>query len=66
MCIRLCAFMFQFQRHFWEIRGFEEETSLEMLGACSCVDSLLSTSSLLRAGVGYTEYQPANGERLSM
>lgn len=62
---RLLGF-FQFQRSFWEIRGFEEETSMEVLGACSCVDDLLSTSTLLRAGAGYTEYLPADGDRLSM
>lgn len=59
-------FTFQFQRNFWEIRGFEEETSLDILGVCGCVDDPMSASVLLRAGVGYTEYQPANGERFSM
>lgn len=36
-----------------------------MLGACSSVGDLMSTGVLLRAGADYTEYQPANGERLS-
>lgn len=58
----------QFTRSFWELRGFEEETSLEMQSVCGYVDDLIGggASTLLRAGPGYTEYQPANGERLSM
>eukprot|EP00903_Cladosiphon_okamuranus_P007930 g7655.t1 len=64
--IELYASCGMWQRSFWEIRGFEEETNVEMLGACSCVDDLMTTSVLLRAGAGYTEYQPANGERLSI
>ncbi|CBJ48670.1 hypothetical protein Esi_0046_0035 [Ectocarpus siliculosus] len=57
-------------RSFWELRGFEEETSPEVLRACSLdLDDGFKTgaaTTLLRAGAAYTEYQPANDERLSM
>ncbi|CAM9142941.1 unnamed protein product [Ectocarpus sp. 13 AM-2016] len=57
-------------RSFWELRGFEEETSPEVLRACSLdLDDGFNTgasTTLLRAGAAYTEYQPANDERLSM
>ncbi|CAM9609164.1 unnamed protein product [Ectocarpus sp. 4 AP-2014] len=57
-------------RSFWELRGFEEETSPEVLRACNLdLDDGFNTGSsttLLRAGAAYTEYQPANDERLSM
>lgn len=56
----------QFSRTFWELRGFEEETVLEMISVCNRVDEFTDCTMLLRAGRGYAEYQPGNGERLSM
>ncbi|CAM9510357.1 unnamed protein product, partial [Scytosiphon promiscuus] len=59
-----------YTRTFWELRGFQEETIPEVLRACGRDgedDTIMApAATLMRAGPAYTEYQPANADRLSI
>lgn len=55
----------QFTRSFWELRGFKEESLFEVLTACNRIDRASDSTVLMRAGTGYAEYLPGNGEQLS-
>lgn len=64
VCVCVLFFV-QHMRKFWQLRGFYDETMLDVVNVCYPTNAFSVSTVLLRAGKGYTAYQPATSERLS-
>lgn len=63
-CLHTLLSLAQRSMDFWTRRGFGIETLPEVQDACNPADDFSPGETvLLRAGKGYNEYQPGNGDR---